>query len=148
MSIPPIPEGFGTITPHLTIKNAQAAIDFYARAFGAEIVERHTSPDGQGVMHATLRIGDSVLMLNDEFPDWGALGPDSIGGSAVTVHLYVEDVDRLFQQALDAGAEAEMPVQDVFWGDRYGMFVDPSGLGWVVATHREDVTSEEMIPSQ
>lgn len=142
--VQPIPEGFNTVSPHLVIHNAAEAIEFYQRAFGAEEVTRHGTPGGQGVMHAALRIGDSMIMIADEFPDWGVLGPQAIGGTAVTIHLYTEDADALYQRAVDAGAEPVMPLEDTFWGDRYGKLKDPYGHHWSIATHVKDLSSEEI----
>jgi len=140
----PIPEGFHTVTPHLVVKNGHEAIELYKRAFGAEELSRSPGPDGTGVMHASLKIGNSVIMLNDEFPDWGVKGPQSIGGSPVTLHLYVEDVDTWYKRAVDAGASETMPVMDAFWGARYGKLTDPYGHRWSIATHKEDVTPEQL----
>ena len=138
-----IPEGFRTITPHIVVKGARKAIDFYKKAFGAEEIGTHEMPDGT-VMHSTLKIGDSMLMLNDEFPQMGAKGPQSIGGTPVTLHLFVQDVDRAFDRALQAGAKSVMPVADQFWGDRYGLLADPFGHQWSIATHKRDVTPQEL----
>ena len=138
-----IPDGFHTITPHLTVKNGAQAIEFYKKAFGAEVLRAVKGPDGS-LMHADLRIGDSMLMLNDEFPDWKVLGPQSLGGTAVTVHVYVQDADTAFQRALDAGCTVKMPLMDQMWGDRYGQVVDPFGHQWSIATHIEDPTPEEI----
>ena len=138
-----IPDGFHTITPHLTVKNGEQAIEFYKKAFGAEVLRDVKGPDGS-LMHADLRIGDSMLMLNDEFPDFKVLGPQSLGGTAVTVHLYVQDPDAAFKRATDAGCTVKMPLQDQFWGDRYGQLVDPFGHQWSIATHIEDPTPEEI----
>ena len=140
----PIPEGFHTVSPYLIIENASEAIEFYSRAFGAEELERHRAPGGQGVMHARLRIGDSMIMIADEFPEWGSLGPQSIGGTAVSIHIYTEDADALFQRALDAGATAKFPIDDTFWGDRFGKLEDPFGHEWSIATHVKDMTAEEV----
>ena len=139
----PIPKGFHTITPHLIVRDAAKAIDFYQRAFGAEASGVHRTPDGK-IMHAELKIGDSYLMLNDEFPEMKICSPATLGGSPVTIHLYVEDVDALFNQAVGAGATATMPVMDQFWGDRYGKVCDPFGHNWSIATHKEDVNTEEL----
>jgi uncharacterized glyoxalase superfamily protein PhnB len=139
----PVPEGFHTITPHLVVDGAAAAIEFYQKAFGAKENARMPSPDGK-IMHAEIAIGDSLLMLNDEFPDWGKRGPRSLGGSAVTIHLYVEDADAVMQRAIQAGAKVTMPLQDMFWGDRYGQVEDPYGHRWSIATHKEDVSFGEM----
>ncbi len=139
----PVPEGFHTLTPHLVVRDAPRAIDFYKRAFSAEVKGVHYTPDGK-VMHATLKIGDSMLMLNDEFPGMGALSPQSLSGSPVTINIYIEDVDRLFNQAVSAGAVVTMPLKDQFWGDRYGAVKDPFGHNWSLATHKEDVAPEEL----
>jgi PhnB protein len=142
--VKPIPEGFHTLTPHLVVKGADKAIDFYKKAFGAKEVGRMPGPDGKTIMHADLIIGDSHLMLVDEFPDMGCLGPQSVGGSPVSIHIYVEDVDTFFKQALAAGAQEKMPLTDMFWGDRYGMVADPFGHTWSIATHKEDLNVEEI----
>ncbi|MFQ5502105.1 MAG: VOC family protein [Phycisphaerae bacterium] len=138
-----VPEGFRTVTPHMTLKDAGAAIEFYKKAFGAEELCRMAGPGGQGVMHAEIKIGDSVIMLNDEFPGCGPMAPTSLNGTSVTVHLYVEDVDKAFNRAVEAGATPAMPVTDMFWGDRYGGVTDPFGHRWSVATHIEDVSPEQ-----
>jgi len=138
-----IPEGYYTVTPHLVVKDAGNAIEFYKKAFGAEEVFRMPGPDGKTVMHAELKIGNSHVMINDEMPSYGAMGPLSIGGTPVTLHLYVNDVDSTFKRAIAAGAKEEMAVADMFWGDRYGKLVDPYGHKWSVATHKEDVSPEE-----
>ncbi len=139
-----IPEGFHTISPHLVVKGAGDAIAFYKEAFGAEELARMPGPDGKSVMHALLRIGDSMLMLNDEFPEMNSLSPKALKGTAVTIHLYVEDVDAMFDRAVGAGATVAMPLQDMFWGDRYGVLTDPFGHKWSMATHKEDVSPAEM----
>ncbi len=139
----PVPEGFRTVTPHLIIKDASAAIEFYKKAFGAEEILRMPGPGGS-VMHAEMRIGDSPIMLNDEFPDYGKRGPKSIGGTPVTIHLYVNDVDAAFDRAVKAGAKVTMPLADMFWGDRYGTLEDPFGHQWSLATHKEDLSGEEI----
>lgn len=137
----PIPEGFQTLTPHITVKDSAAAIELYTKAFGAQELMRH-EVDGH-MAHALIRIGDSMLMLNDEYPKQGVLSPPEQGGG-VRLSLYVEDVDAVFAQATDAGLEAVMPVMDMFWGDRYGMLKDPFGHQWAVATHVEDVAQDEL----
>jgi len=139
-----IPEGFHSVTPHLTVRGAARAIDFYERAFGAQELGRMPAPGGEKVMHAAVRIANSVVMLNDEFPDMGSRSPEALGGTPVTIHLYVEDVDVVFKRAVAAGATARMPPADMFWGDRYGKVVDPFGHEWSIATHKEDLTPEEM----
>jgi PhnB protein len=138
-----VPEGFHTVTPSLVVRKAAEAIDFYRRAFGAEEICRMRGPDGKSVVHAELKIGDSIIFLSDEFPEMGSRGPESLGGTATTIHLYVPDVDAVFQQAIAAGAQSLMPVQDQFWGDRFGTLVDPYGHRWSISTHIEDVSPEE-----
>jgi len=139
----PIPEGTHSLTPHLICADSAAAIDFYRRAFGAVELSRLPGPGGK-LMHAALRIGDSLLMLSDEWPDMGVVGPQRLQGSPVVVHLYVEDVDAVVARAVAAGAKLTMPVADMFWGDRYGRLEDPAGHHWSVATHLRDVTPAEM----
>ncbi len=139
----PIPDGMHSLTPHLVCGGAADAIAFYQRAFGAEELSRLPAPDGR-VMHASIRIGDSVLMLNDEWPEMGAVGPARLGGSAVVIHLYVPDVDAAMAQAAAAGATVTMPAADMFWGDRYGQLTDPFGHRWSLATHQQDLTPEQI----
>lgn len=143
MAVKPIPEGYHTVTPFLTIRDAARAIEFYKQAFGAKERGVMKGPDGK-VMHAELLIGDSVIMLSDEFPDFGALSPQALGGSPAGLHIYVEDVDSAFDQAVKAGAHVEMPVMDQFWGDRYGRLKDPFGHKWSIATHTKDLSMDEM----
>jgi uncharacterized glyoxalase superfamily protein PhnB len=140
----PIPAGYHAITPHLTVKDGNAAIAFYKKAFGAEEIVRMPGADGKSIMHAELRIGDSHIMINDEFPEYGVKSPAAYQGSPVTIHLYVDNVDEVFERAISEGAREEMPLQDQFWGDRYGKIVDPFGHRWSLATHIEDVPPEEM----
>ncbi|MBV6458289.1 MAG: hypothetical protein HONBIEJF_01415 [Fimbriimonadaceae bacterium] len=135
---------FPTLTPYLVVDDAKAAITFYEKALGAEVVSIAHVPDSDRVMNAQLRFGDSMLMLNDEFPDWGSVGPKKIGGSAVTIHVNSMDIDNDFQRAIDAGAEVTMPLADMFWGDRYGSFVDPFGHKWSMGQQMRDMTPEEM----
>jgi uncharacterized glyoxalase superfamily protein PhnB len=132
-----------TITPHLSVREASKAIVFYKKAFGAEVLDVHYTPDGK-VMHAHLKIGDSHLMLADEFPGMGTPAPQTLGGSPVVLNVYVDDVDSLFNQAVAAGATVTMPLADQFWGDRYGQIVDPFGHHWALGAHQEDVSPEEM----
>lgn len=139
----PIPEGYHSVTPHLVCADAAAALDFYKQAFGAVELGRMAGPDGK-LMHAELRIGDSRIMLADEFPEYGSVGPLALKGSPVVIHLYVEDVDASWQQAAAAGARPIMPPADMFWGDRYGQLQDPFGHRWALATHRRDLTPEQM----
>jgi uncharacterized glyoxalase superfamily protein PhnB len=141
--VAPIPQGMHSITPHLVCAGAAEAIEFYKKAFGAVEGHRLPAPNGK-LMHASIRIGDSSLMLVDEMPEWKSLGPKALGGSPVTIHLYVEDVDAVFAQALAAGAQVAMPVADMFWGDRYGQVTDPFGHRWSIATHVRDLTPEEI----
>jgi PhnB protein len=141
----PIPAGQHAITPHLVIKGAAEAIDFYKRAFGAEELCRMPFPNPDGTTklgHAELQIGDSKLFLADEFPDYGSVGPS--GNSPVTIHLYVTDADSTFERAVEAGATVSMPMADMFWGDRYGKVIDPFGHHWSIAEHVEDLTPEQM----
>jgi uncharacterized glyoxalase superfamily protein PhnB len=140
----PIPEGYHSITPYLTVKGAAQAIDFYKRAFGAEEIVKMPGPDGKSVMHAELKIGDSIFMLSDEFPGAGCHSPQSLGATTIKMHMYVNDVDAAFDRAVKAGATALMPVADMFWGDRYGKLKDPYGHEWGLATHKLDLTPEEM----
>ncbi len=143
---PAIPPGMTAITPHLTCRNAAAAIDFYQRAFGAVEVARLPSPDGK-LAHALLTIGGASLMLVDEYAEQGMLSPQALNGSPVTIHLYVADADATFAQAIAAGATVAMPLADMFWGDRYGRLVDPFGHHWSVATHLRDLSPDEIAAS-
>jgi PhnB protein len=143
MTTKAIPEGMHTVTPHLICADASAAIEFYKKAFNATETSRLPGPGGR-LMHASLRIGDSAVMLVDEMPEHGALGPKSLKGSAVAIHLYVEDADAVAAQAVAAGAKLTMPVTEMFWGDRYGQLEDPFGHRWSIATHVRDVTPAEM----
>ena len=139
----PVPEGTHTVTPHLVIKGAAKAIDFYARAFGAQEHHRMAMPGGL-IGHAELQIGDSLVYLADASPQGAARSPQTLKGSSVVIHLYVDDVDSMFRRAVGAGAKVLMPVTDMFWGDRFGQVQDPFGHVWSVATHKEDVSPDEM----
>lgn len=139
----PIPEGYHTATPYLTVKGAAQAIDFYKRAFGAVEKFRMPGPDGR-IAHAEILIGNSHIMLADEAPAVRSQSPQSLKGTTAGIFLYVEDVDSAFRQAIQAGATETMPVQDMFWGDRFGALTDPFGHPWMMATHKEDVTPAEM----
>ena len=139
----PVPDGFRTVTPHLICAGAADAIEFYKKAFGATEMFRLPGPDGR-LMHASIMIGDSMIMLVDEMKEMGALGPKSRGGTPVGIHLQVEDADALFARAVAAGAAVKMPVMDMFWGDRYGVVVDPFGHEWSNATHIRDLTPDEI----
>jgi uncharacterized glyoxalase superfamily protein PhnB len=143
-----IPDGFHTITPHLTVRDAHRALEFYQKAFGAEVLDVAPAPGGK-VMHAALKIGDSILMLNDEFPEYGGdAAPSAKGGTGVSLHIYLENVDAAFERAVSAGASVKMPVMDQFWGDRYGQLMDPFGHRWSLATHTRDMSPEEMQKEQ
>ncbi len=143
MSARPVPEGYHTATPYLIVKGAADAIEFYKRAFGAQELMRFADPGGR-VGHAEIKIGDSPIMLADEHPEMGYVGPQSLGGTTVSILLYVENVDEWFARAVAAGGKTLRPVQDQFYGDRSGTLADPFGHIWTVATHKEDVTEEEM----
>lgn len=144
MSVKSIPEGYHTLTPFLTVRDAARAIDFYKKAFGATVRgELAKGPDGK-VMHAEIKIGDSIVMLADEFPEFGTLSPQSVGGSPMGLHIYIDNVDAAFDRAVKAGAQVEMPVADQFWGDRYGKLKDPFGHKWSIATHVKDLSMDEM----
>ena len=136
-----VPEGHHTVTPQLTLDNAAQAIDWYKQALGAQEVSRAPGPDGK-LMHAEVRIGDSRIMLNDAV--MGNKGPKALGGSPASLWLYVEDCDALFNRAVSAGGQVRMPMGDQFWGDRCGTVADPHGYSWTIATHKEDLTREEM----
>ena len=142
-----VPEGAQTLTAHLSVNDAIKAIDFYQRAFGAEPLFVHKSPNGT-VMHATLKIGDSRLMLADEVPGRGFPAPTTLGGSSVVLNILVDDVHALWKRAVDAGAKVTLALADQFWGDRYGKLLDPYGHEWSVATHLEDVSPAEMRKRQ
>jgi PhnB protein len=139
--VKPVPDGMHTVTPHLVC--AADAIESYKKAFNAVEMAHLSNPQGK-LIHASIRIGDSAVMLVDEFPDWGQFGPKSLKGSPLTIHLYVEDADATFKRAVAAGAKVTMPLEDTFWGDRYGVLEDPFGHHWSVATHLRDVTPEEI----
>ena len=140
----PIPEGFHAVTPHLIVRGASEAIDYYKKAFGAVERFRMLGPDGKSIMHAELMIGDSIIFLCDEFPNMDSKSPAALQGSPVTIHLYVEDVDAVFNQAVSEGGTISMPLKDMFWGDRFGEIVDPFGHHWSIASHVEDVPPEEI----
>ena len=141
--VEPIPAGYHSVTPYLMVRDAARAMAFYRDAFGATEVMRFAGPDGR-IAHAEVKIGDSHVMLADELPDQGFVGPQTLGGAGVSLMLYVNDVDATFAKALAAGAKVRRPVADQFYGDRMGTLVDPYGHVWSIGTHREDVSVEEM----
>lgn len=143
MAVKPIPDGYHTVTPYLIVKDAKSALEFYKRAFGAKELFRMADPSGK-IMHAEFKIGDSPIMIAEEFPDMGVRGPEAYGGTPVSILIYVEDVDALAKQAEAAGAKVLRPVKDQFYGDRAGTFTDPSGHVWTIATHKEDLSPEEI----
>jgi PhnB protein len=143
VSAKPIPEGFHSVTPALVVKDAAKAIDFYKKALGAQELMRMPGPDGK-IMHAELKIGNSVIFLSDENPQMNVKSPQSLGGSTCTLNVYVPNVDDVFKQAIAAGGKESMPVADQFWGDRYGTLTDPFGYSWGIGTHKEDLSPKEM----
>jgi len=143
-SVKPVPAGYHTVTPTLTVRNVDKAIGFYKRAFGAEERMRFLGPDEKSIMHAEIKIGDSIIFLSEEHLDMGCRGPQSLGGTPAGLYLYIEDADHAFNRAVSAGAKADMPVADMFWGDRCGQLTDPFGHKWSLATHKEDLTPEEI----
>jgi PhnB protein len=140
----PIPDGYHTLTPNLRVRGGEQAIEFYKKAFDAELLGKMPGPDGKSVMHAELKIGDSRFMLGDEMKDAGYASPQTLGGTGTTIHIYVKDADAAFKKALAAGAKVRMPLSDMFWGDRYGVVTDPYGHEWSIATHKEDLTPQEI----
>lgn len=146
-STQPIPPGMENLIPHLVCSPCSEAIEFYKKAFDAEELHRTPTPDGQRIMHASIRIGGSVVFLNDDFPEYcggKSQTPIGLGGTPVAIHHYVEDCDAAIQRAQEAGAKVQMPARDMFWGDRYGVVTDPYGHKWTFATHIADLTPEEM----
>lgn len=143
MSVKPIPDGYYSLTPYLVCKGAEKAIEFYAKAFGAQETMRMPGPDGS-IAHAEVKIGNSMLMLADENTERGQLSPETLGGSPCSIMFYADDVDEVFTRAVAAGAKVETPPADMFWGDRMGNLVDPFGHKWAIATHKEDLSPEEM----
>lgn len=144
--VKPIPEGMHSVTPHIVCAGAADAIEFYKKAFNAVEQVRLDGPTGK-LVHACIQIGNSRVMLADENPEWGSIGPNTLKGSSVTLHLYVEDADQVFAQAINAGATLKMPLTNMFWGDRYGLVTDPYGHIWAIATHIKDVSLEEIQAS-
>jgi uncharacterized glyoxalase superfamily protein PhnB len=143
----PIPDGYHTVTPALTVKNGAEAIEFYKRALGAKELMRIPGPDGR-LMHAEIEVDGSRIMLADESPEMGCRAPASVGAVSSSLYVYVQDVDKAFRRAVEAGAKALMPPADMFWGDRFGQVEDPSGHRWGLATHKEDPSPEEMARRQ
>lgn len=143
-AVRPIPEGYRTVTPHLVCEKALDAIEFYKKAFDAVEIARLLGPDGK-IMHAELRIGDSAIMLAQDYPEFGSRGPLALQGTSVVIHLYVPDADAAWAKAVDAGAKPLMPLSDMFWGDRYGQVEDPFGHRWSIATHQQDLSPEQIM---
>ncbi len=141
--VKPVPDGYHTVQAYLAVRGAAKALEFYGRAFGAEELYRMPGPGGR-IMHSEIRVGDSVVMVGDEAPERGAPSPAALGGSPVSLMLYVDDVDAWFARATTAGCTAQMPPTDMFWGDRFCKLQDPFGHLWGIATHKEDVPPEEM----
>lgn len=141
--VTPVPDGFHTLTPHIVVKNADDALDFYANAFGAVVDRIQRTPDGK-VMHAAVRIGDSMLLLNEEFPQWGVVGPETLEGTPVTIHMYCANVDASWERARKAGCRIGMELLNTAWGDRYGMLLDPFGHHWALAQRIENLTAEQI----
>lgn len=142
--VKPIPDGYHSVTPTLTIRGTSDAIEFYKKAFDAKEVYRFPGPDGKSIMHAEIRIGDSAIMLCDEIPEMGCLSPKSTGGPSGAIYLYVNDADSVFSKAVSVGAQPLLPLMDGFWGDRIGMLVDPFGHRWTIATRKKEMTIEEI----
>lgn len=140
----PIPDGYTTLTASLIVKNAENAIEFYKKAFDAQEFYRFVGPDGKSIMHTELKIGDSRIMLSEESPQMNCKSPQSLGGTGIYLYMYVEDVDATFNKAVAAGAKLMMPVTDMFWGDRFGQVQDPFGHIWSIATHKKDMSQEEI----
>ena len=143
MPVSPIPEGYHSVTPYLILKNAADAIEFYKKAFGAVELLRIPAPGGK-IGHAEIKIGDSPVMLSDEYPDMGFKGPESLGGTPVSLMIYVDDVDKIYPQAIAAGGKEVRPLQNQFYGDRSGTLTDPFGHVWTISTHVEDIPEEEL----
>lgn len=142
-SLTPVPNGQHTLTPYLKIRGVKKALEFYKKAFGAEEAYHLDGPGGT-IMHAEMRLGDSKIMMTDENPQWNCMSPQAVGNTTVTIHMYVPDVDAVFAQAVAAGAKADMPPQDMFWGDRFGKVTDPFGHEWTIATPKEKLSPQQM----
>jgi PhnB protein len=140
----PIPSGYHAVTPSLTLKDSKKAIEFYKKAFGATVLDLFPNLTGQGIMHASIQIGDSIMMLGDEMPGMSSKSAESLGNSPISLYIYVPDADATFKQAVSAGATVVYPVADMFWGDRAGNLKDPFGYQWMVATHKRDMSKDEI----
>jgi uncharacterized glyoxalase superfamily protein PhnB len=140
----PIPDGYNTITASLIVRNATNAIEFYKKAFDAQELYRFLGPDDKSIMHAELKIGSSRIMLSEESPQMNCHSPQSLGGTGIYIYMYVDDADTTFNKAVSAGAKPTMPVMDMFWGDRFGQIEDPFGHVWSIATHKKDMTPEDI----
>ncbi len=143
-----IPKGYHSITPVLVVKGAEQAIEFYKKAFGAKELNRAYMPGGNIILHAEVQIGDSRIMLNDEFPEMNCKSPQSVGGASTALYVYVKDVDKIFTQATDAGSKVTMPLMNAFWGDRTGQLVDPYGHVWSFATRKRNLSQKEVQKAQ
>ena len=142
--VQPIPNGYHSVTPSFTLKDCQKAIDFYKNAFHAKVLDVFPNPMGKGIMHAVIQIGNSLIMMGDETPGMSAKSAETLGASPISLYIYVPNVDEAFKQAVNAGAIAIMPVADMFWGDRAGTLKDPFGHTWMIATHTQDLTQDQM----
>ena len=140
----PVPEGYHTITPSFTFKDSKKAIEFYKKAFGAKVLDLFQDPSSQGTLHAALQIGNSIVMMGDEMPGQSCKSAETLGSSPISLYVYVPDADAAFQQAVAAGGTAAMPVADMFWGDRAGQIKDPFGYSWMIATHKQDLTDDQV----
>ena len=144
MSVNPVPEGYNTVSVYMVVPKAKEALDFYGKAFGAETVSSMVGPDGESIMHAELKIGNSRVMLTEENPQWNMKSPATLGGSPVSMHVYVQDSDAAFNKAVEAGCEVAFPMENAFWGDRYGKVTDPYGFTWGFASRIEELSEEEV----
>jgi len=140
----PVPEGYHAVTPSFTFKDSQKAIEFYKKAFNAKVLDLFPNPSGRGLMHATIQIGNSIVMMGDENPGQTCKSAETLGGSPINLYIYVPNVDTAFKQAVAAGGMVTMPVADMFWGDRAGQIKDPFGYSWMIATHTQDLTQEQI----
>lgn len=143
--IKPIPDGFHSVTPCLTLKNSKKAIEFYKKAFNAKVLDILSSPDGKTTMHAMIQIGDSIIMMGDEQPNQDCKSAESLGASPIGLYIYTTEVDQMFQQAISAGGKTVMPVAEMFWGDRCGTLTDPFGYSWFIATHTRNLSNKEIL---